>query len=282
MRHILIVGMVWALIGCHTESNYSESANEYSSEKSTEYIEEDLVVMENTVQGNKQSAPLEKQNNLFHTLKLIKNGTVSFRSDELEATAGIIQKAIQAHGGYASDENETKYDGQITRRVTIRVPSNKFDALLADISTGVKQFDERSISVNDVTEEFYDLSARLKTKKEIESRYIKILSRAGKITEVLEVEKQIGEIREEIERVEGRLKFLENQVSMSTLRITYYKTLAAKSQNNDGFGHKIAQSFVHGWDMLLSILLVFVGVWPLLLLGVGVFFAIRVWRNRRI
>ncbi|MGB0850282.1 MAG: DUF4349 domain-containing protein [Bacteroidia bacterium] len=282
MKKIMVILGLLAFVGCEQGKNEMSFADMDLSESSAKqsYVSEDLMVMENTVQSNKPMPPIGNKS-VFRNLKLIKKGDVSFESDDLAATEEVIQRAIRAHGAYASNENESKSTYQVRRNISIRVPSAKFDRLLSDISVGVKEFDERSITVSDVTEEFYDLSARLKTKKEIEARYIQILSRAGKITEVLEVEKQIGEIREEIERVEGRLKYIKNQVSMSTLDITYYKVLSVKSENNDGFGHKITKSFVRGWDMLLGVGLAFVSIWPLLILATLVFLAIRRWRKKK-
>ena len=153
--------------------------------------------------------------------------------------------------------------------------------LLQEIGEGVDDFDSREINVSDVTENFYDLSARLKTKKEIEQRYLQILSRAGNIKDVLEVERQIGDIRTEIERIEGRLKYLQNQVSYSTLTVTYYKVLSVSAQQNKGFFKKLRTGFVKGWDFLLSLVIGIVHIWPvLILLAIGLIVA-RKRRSKR-
>ncbi|MBT8326348.1 MAG: DUF4349 domain-containing protein [Bacteroidia bacterium] len=217
----------------------------------------------------------------INDLKLIKTGSCTFETESLKATADRIKIAIAKHNGYASNESENKTSYRINRTVQIRVPSDKFDKLLEDISVGVNRFDEREISVSDVTEVYYDISARLKTKKQIETRYIQLLSRAGKIPEVLEVERQIGEVRTEIDRLEGKLKYLKNQVSFSTLRVTYYESLEAQAENNYGFINKLKRSFVNGWDMVLSVFLGLITIWPLLLLAVVVGLLIRRYKLKK-
>jgi hypothetical protein len=217
---------------------------------------------------------------ITENLKLIKTGNVTFESENLDKTAKEITAAIQKHGGYASSENESKSSYQIDRSISIRVPSDNFDALLAEISKGVDRFDNREISVSDVTEEFVDMSARVKTKKQIESRYIQLLSKAGKITDMLEVEAKLGEIRIDIERIEGRLRYINNQVGLSTLNINYYETLAMTSTQNSGFFYKVKNGFVKGWDLILSLIIGLVTIWPLVLLGVGGLFFFRRLRKK--
>ncbi|PCJ64803.1 MAG: hypothetical protein COA58_11040 [Bacteroidetes bacterium] len=285
-KYTVLALILFSIFGC--ENNKSENSNDdLSFGQSYQWDVEASDAGSAVTLGNENNSTEQKRDFLSSevgvtaNLKLIKTGRVTFESQDLQKIGSVIDEAIKATGAYASNENESKTPYRITRSISIRVPSNKFDELLARISQGVDRFDERNISVSDVTEEFYDLSARLKTKKEIETRYIQILSRAGKITEILEVEKQIGEIREEIERVEGRLKYLKNQVSMSTLSINYYETLTIESQNNYGFVYKLKNSFVRGWDVLLGFILGLITIWPLILIGFLAFFGIRKLRRKR-
>src|SRR5690606_18336536 len=80
------------------------------------------------------------------------------------------------------------------------------------------------VNAQDVTEEYYDLETRLKTKKEVEARYIEILkSKAKTVEEILIAEDKIRYLREEIEAVEGRLRLLKNKVGLSTIQIEIYQ-----------------------------------------------------------
>ena len=130
-----------------------------------------------------------------------------------------------------------------------------------------------------MTEEFLDVEARLKNKKELEARYQEILKQAKNVKEILEIERELNTLRSDIESMEGRLKYLQNQVSLSSIQITYYKELTKRT----AFGQKFAQGFRSGWTNLIWFLVGLVNIWPfLLLLGLGIFGLKRYLRNKKL
>jgi hypothetical protein len=271
MQKLLIALTIFSLIACNRNTAYD---GEQTAHEGAE------IGMDN-VDAARQKNKQEEATDITSQLKLIKTGNVTFETDDLRTTAQKINAAIQKNGGYASNESEHKSEDQLYRTISIRVPSTKFDALLSDISAGVSHFDNREITVADVTEEYVDATARLNTKKQIEARYIQLLSKAGKISDMLEVERQLGEIRTEIEQIEGRLHYLNNQVSLSTLTVNYYETFAISSSHKTGFFYKLKTSMVRGWDMVLSLILGLVSIWPLILIGTGALWAIRRYRSSK-
>ncbi len=98
--------------------------------------------------------------------------------------------------------------------MVIRVSNSDFENLLQEVSSDVKYFDQKEISSEDVTEQFIDIEARLKAKKELENCYLELLKKANKISEILEIEKELVVIREEIESKQGQLNYLQNKVAM--------------------------------------------------------------------
>ena len=166
--------------------------------------------------------------------KLIKEGRVEFETNDLNSTRKTIFEAVKKYKGYVSSDQEFNSPGRKSNTVIIRVPADNFDNLLSEATQGVKRFESKEINVKDVTEEFLDIQARLKTKKELEQRFIDLLKVAKNVTEILEIEKQIGELRSDIESIEGRLKYLQNRVSFSTLTMTFYETIP----NETEFGQK--------------------------------------------
>ena len=82
---------------------------------------------------------------------------------------------------------------------------------------------EKDTILKRIVKEFVDIEARLKTKREIENRYLELLKQAKTVKEMLEIERELSTIREEIEARQGRLSYLQNQVSYSTLNINIYK-----------------------------------------------------------
>lgn len=211
--------------------------------------------------------------------KLIKEGHISFETNDLTETAKRIQQAVKKYKAYISSETENNYAESLSRTVIIRMEAAQFDAFIRDATFGVNKFETKNIQVKDVTEEFVDVQARLKTKKELEQRYLLLLKKADKISEILEIEKQLGELRGEIESVEGRLRYLDNQSVYSTLSITYYKT----TPKQVAFGPKFQQGFSNGWQNFTWFMVGLINIWPfLLLLLVFVFLVRRWWHNRNV
>lgn len=209
--------------------------------------------------------------------KLIKTGSIKFETDDIKSTRDNIIESIKKYKGYLSSNKEYKSSRRINNTLIIRVPAKNFDLLLNDATKGVTKFDQKDINVKDVTEEFLDTEARLKTKKELENRYIELLKKANTVTEILEIEKQIGELRSEIESTEGRLKYLTSQVSFSTLTITIYQTVSSESN----FGYKFKDGFKNGWKNLIMAFVALTNIWPFIVIAIGLFFGIKLLRKRK-
>lgn len=209
--------------------------------------------------------------------KLIKEGRVIFETKDINSTRKTIFEAIEKYDGYISSDQEYKSSGRLSNTIIIRVPAKNFDKLLSETTKGVTKFDSKEIEVKDVTEEFLDIQARLKTKKELESRYLELLKKANSVSEILEVEKQIGLLRSEIESVEGRLKYLESKVSLSTLTMVFYEKVSDETE----FGNKFKNGFRNGWDNLILFFVLLTNIWPFILIGVGLIFGIRIWKKKK-
>jgi len=261
MKHLakfLTLIILFTTLGCGQKSG---NAN-------TEMTIEDVVEPATSV---KQKTPETIER------KLIKEGHIMFETDNLNATRKSIFEAVKKYKAYISSDQEYKSPGRKSNTIIIRVPADNFDNLLRDATKGVKKFERKDITVKDVTEEFLDVQARLKTKKELEQRYLELLKDAKNVTEVLEIEKQIGQLRSDIESIEGHLKLLQNSVSFSTLTINFYERIP----NNVQFGQKFKTGFKNGWDNLIWFFVFLVNIWPFIFLIIGIFFGIRMYRNRK-
>lgn len=222
-------------------------------------------------------APEEAKGEANVEIKLIKTGTLVFETSDLNATAQRVSRATTAHDGFLSNEVTENGYGRVTQSMTIRVPSRNFDQLIEAISKGVERFDSKTIQATDVTEEFVDAEARLKTKKQLELRYQELLKRANKVSEILEIEQQIGELRAEIESVEGRLRYLSNRVDYSTLDVQFYQRMPNLERTDRHFG----RAFLQGWDNFVSLLFSLVANWStILILAIAGFFLQRFVRRK--
>jgi hypothetical protein len=215
----------------------------------------------------------------FEERRIIKVGWLRVEIKNYSGDLATIKGIIVKHKGYISNENESSTDYSLENNLLIRVPSIEFDLLVEEIVKMAYKVDNKSITLNDVTEEFIDVEARLKIKKEVEKRYLEILDRAGTVQDILLVEQQLRIIREEIEAKEGRLKYLQNQVSLSTLNLEIHQDLAAKPGFK--FIDKLAEALKGGWKGLLNIFVGLIYVWPLILVITVVIFWLIIRRRKK-
>ncbi|MEO6176014.1 MAG: DUF4349 domain-containing protein [Flavobacterium circumlabens] len=215
--------------------------------------------------------------------KIIKYASLRFETNDIEETFHKIQTAVKESHATIQSDSEGKNDNSLFRNITVRVPSQNFDVFLQSISKGVSYFDQKDISTEDVTEQYIDLDSRLKTKQKLEERYIEILKKATKISEILEIEKQISAIREEIESKQGQLKYLESRVSESRISIEFYKPIAEKQSIKISYGSKILTAIQSGFFELSGLFIWIISVWPFLILfGVIAFYIRRRFKRKKI
>jgi len=93
----------------------------------------------------------------------------------------------------------------------------------------------------------------------------------------LDIEEQIGKLRAEIESTEGRLQYINNQSSLSTIIITYYKS----TPTSIAYENKFAEGFSNGWNNLVWFIVGLINIWPFILLIVGFIFLFRFWWRKR-
>jgi hypothetical protein len=231
-----------------------------SSGMSEETLAEDVDVTSNVQSGVNR--------------KLIRNGSIDFKVKEVKQTKIEIEKICKELNAYISNESENNFGDRLQYNQTIRVPADKFDALLTRIESLAVKVENKNISTEDVTEEFIDVEARLNTKKELETRYLEILKQAKTVEEIISVESQIANVRSEIESMQGRLEYLKNQVSLSTINVSYYETLGT----DFGFATKLVDSLKDGWQNLLSFIILLITLWPF---GIALGLLLIWWKNRK-
>jgi len=213
--------------------------------------------------------------------KIIKEATLRFETDNLENTFNQVQKAVSSNNARIINDSEGKDYATVFRNLIVKVPSQNFDRFISDASKGVSYFEVKNISAEDVTEQYIDLTSRLKTKKKLEERYLEILKKANKVSEILEIEEQISAIREEIEAKEGQLKYLESRVSESTITIEFYKTIAEKEGVKISYGSKLWNAVKSGFYTLSDLLISLLSAWPFVILFVVLAYFIRKRFKRR-
>jgi hypothetical protein len=135
-------------------------------------------------------------------------------------TERAVPRLVKEHAGYLSDVSVERTTGERrSGRWQVRIPVVQFDAFLNAVAQlGVPE--TRHQTAQDMTEEFVDLNARITNEKRLEERILKLLDDSpGKIKDVIEVEHELARVRGEIERAEGRLRYLTDRTAFSTVTI---------------------------------------------------------------
>jgi hypothetical protein len=190
--------------------------------------------------------------------KIIRNAELNLEADDPEDAQRRITSIAESKGGFVVESQQSSSDIQATTRdivqMSVRVPSEKFSEALDEIRKTASRVVIETIKGQDVTEEFIDIEAQLKAKKALEEQFMSIMKRANTVEDALSVQGQLAEVRGEIERIEGRKRFLENQSSLSTIKIRLQtaKVFAAASE---GFGDRLADAFASGFDVAMSFIL---------------------------
>jgi uncharacterized protein DUF4349 len=219
---------------------------------------------------------------------IIRTGSMSVEVDKYDETEGRIKDIVSKFSGYITNSaSNLNANGKKQGTITIRAASEKYDAMVSELSKIGKVMNQ-NISGKDVTEEYMDAEARLKTQRELEQRLLKLLSeKTAKLTDVVDVEQKLSQVRENIEKTEGRMKYLKDQASFSTLSVSVYEPSLLVTSTGGGFFYEMEQSFKKGLEgftkVLSGIITIVIALIPVIvILGIGYTILRKILRKRKL
>jgi hypothetical protein len=275
LNHLLLtLSLMMLFIACHSakEDNNSPAS---IMEQDMKMVEE-KIMMDSISTGSGAPLPTDATQ-VKIAEKIIKTADMEMRVEEYAKSRSEIETMVKSASAFIAHENETRDSWRTANSMVIRVANKDFDQLVSKLVTVAKDVNYKRINTQDVTDQFVDIQARLKTKKEIEQRYTELLAKASKIGDILEIEEKIRVIREEIEAKEGQLKYLSNQVAYSTINLSFYQTYEYEPADKPGFFNRMGTAIGSGWQGFLTFLVGFTYAWPLwLILSVGGWILYRV------
>ena len=214
--------------------------------------------------------------------KIIKNGDMMIDVADIKSAQEKVQSLVKSNKGYIQNENYSNDERETTVSMEIRIPNQNFDGLINSFSDGIGSITQKNIRVEDVTEEYTDVSIRLKNKLTYLEKYRDLLKRSASTKDLLEIQEKIRGLEEEIESSEGRLRFIDDQVNYSTLNLTLTKEKPRNTVTSKiGFGSRFVDSIANGWNIFVNFILSIVSFWPFLLLIPLVIFLFKKWRKNR-
>jgi hypothetical protein len=233
--------------------------------------------------GQPQEVPLDSAGAAQAFMrKVIQDAEMTIEADKPDEGRQKIGVIAEKHGGFVviseSKHNEAASQSVASTvvNVVVRVPAQKFQATLDEIrAVGGRILHEKS-SGKDVTEEYIDLEARIRTKRALEAQFLEIMKQAHRISDAMEVQSQLADVRTEIERLEGRRRFLENQSALSTIKITLQTPTPVVAAATRGFLYDLKAAFGDGVEIGAGI---FLGVtrFVIVMIPVALFILAPAW-----
>ena len=214
---------------------------------------------------------------------VIRTGQAFIEVEKIDPAMLKIRQLAAQVGAYVGNSSMSGGRDQIRQAtVELKIPAAKYDEAVGSLSS-IGKVETVNSNAQDVGEEFVDVTARVTNSRRLEERLLNLLAtRTGKLDDVLRVERELARVREEIERYEGRLRYLSTRVAVSTLTITVHEP--GPILGGDPGQNPIAAALRRAWRNFVSLvagLIASLGVLsPLGALAVAAWFGYKRWRRR--
>jgi hypothetical protein len=197
--------------------------------------------------------PLLPRTGVFSNM-VIRTGQASIEVDSLEQAVAQVRLLAGRIGGYVANTTMQTGHGQLrSASLEVKIPADRFDDGLGGLA-GLGKLESVNVNAEDVGEEFTDVTARMGNARRLEARLIDLLvSRTGKLKDVLDVEQELARVREEIERYEGRLRYLRAHAVLSTLTIYVHEPVPVVGRAGSSV---IGEAFKQAWRNFVALVAV--------------------------
>jgi hypothetical protein len=210
--------------------------------------------------------------------RIIKTAFVTIEVKDVAGSVDAIRNLVTAKGGYLSSSSISEgYNNRLSGTVVLRIPQAEFDTVLA----GVKAIGTvRSVSTHgeDVTEEYVDIQAQKTSYQNQLVQYNEIMKKAVNVSDVIEVQRQIDRVQTELNRLEGRLKYLNSRIDMSTITVNLQEPEPVGGETGHSFVTTINEGISGFFGMIDLIIIILFTLLPLMILG-AIGYGIYRWRK---
>lgn len=184
------------------------------------------------------------QTDVVDSRKLIKEISLSVETKDYDDYIAGIRSKVTSSGGYIESSDESSYSEWRNFTAVIRIPVGKTDNFTEFASQNVTVL-EKSESVEDVTEEYIDVEARIKVYKAEEESLIEIMKQADNVTDLISVKERLADVRAQIESYTAQLKSLENKTDYSTITLNVDEV--EREVENEGYWSKVWNNIIEGF-----------------------------------
>lgn len=194
---------------------------------------------------------------------IVKNGELSVDVSNYELAQQEIQSITTRHAGVITGNNtHMSPDNAVSGFITVKIPVANFEAALREFRKVGDRLVSENVNATDVSAHYYDLEARINNKRRTEERLVEILTKANRVEDILNIERELSMVREQIEQMEAQRKGMADQAAMSTL------TIRLNGDEEPNFFSKIGDAFETGVNGFTSAL---AGVITFLIAGLPIF-----------
>lgn len=209
--------------------------------------------------------------------KVIQTAHLVLIIEKLDAAVDSLQKTVQECRGFVQNSNMFRHDSGRGAHYTLRIPAAQLNNVLAQLEK-LGDVQNKGTTGQDITEEYVDTDARCRNLVRQEERLLSILEQAGTVEDILQVENQLERVRGEIEALTGRLRYLDNQVELSTVEVELRERARSVSMvqlaDEDGLIKRLNRAFTASLNLLLSFasnaVVWLVAALPFIVVGAGV------------
>lgn len=209
------------LTGC---GSAGKSAVSYDSSMVEYAVSDEAAMAPAEGAAMKNSAADTGSTRLPQNRKWIVTVNLTAETDDLDALRSALDEKIAALNGYVEDQSV--YNGSIydsgrryrSANLTVRIPADSIDAFLQDVG-GLANIVRQNKSIEDVTLSYVATESRLKALETEEARLLELLSQAENMTDLLEIEARLSEVRSELENYASQKRLYDNQIDYATIYI---------------------------------------------------------------
>ena len=156
--------------------------------------------------------------------KIVTNVDMNIRVDDVNDAMEAVTNLVDASGGFVVSVSRTEDEDETFAFMSFRVPSNNLDATLSRVRDISERVERENRSAQDVTTEFVDIEARLGNLRAAEEQLLVLFERSGKVSDVLEVQRELTNVRGQIESLQGRLNYLSQTTATSLVSVWFHPT----------------------------------------------------------
>lgn len=250
---LVTISLSCLLAACSGDEESAKMSTAESASDSAEFATEEQKSEEAEVEQGSATEDREAPN----IRMIIHQARISTNVKDLEKAQHNMEQKVKNYDGYIVESNVyLESDETSTGKMVVRIPEEHFETFLSEAEAEASKVLEKNVTGQDVTEQYVDLSSRVKSKRAVEERLLAFMKDAEKTEDLLKISTDLAKIQEEIEVLVGKINYLENQTSFSTIELTMYenRVIIPEIENKDlNTWEKTKKQFITSTNSLLSI-----------------------------